>query len=287
MKDGTRLSLKYYGPAVDEGRLNVYEAASTMLAFSDFVTRAGKVVFGSEVEMRAEVEGFRQGSFLTSIMFQFVGPAIPLMAMNADVSDWLRTIRTAFDLWKFLKGSPPKEVSSVNKSHDVTVTNNDGKVMIVNIAALNLVMDDKATEAVERFVGAQLNMEDLKGVEVLHGKKKLAAATRSEAGYFRSVSATLPMTDNTFEYALSIEAPVFKDGNKWRFSDGGSSFFADIEDEDFIQRVNTGESFAKGDALRVRMRIEQGRKGSDLTTTRTIIKVLEHIRQQSSGRLPF
>lgn len=287
MKEGTKLTLKYHGKAVDDGTLNVYEAAATMLAFSEFVTRAGKVVFGPEVELRAQVQGFRQGSFLTDMLFQFAGPAIPLVAMNADVGDWLKTIKAAFELWKFLKGSPPKDVGAVNKAQNVSVTNCDGKVQIFNIGALHVVMDDKATQAVERFVGAQLNMDDLDGVEILQGRKKLAAANRREAAYFRSVTATLPMTDNTFEYALSIEAPVFKDGNKWRFSDGGSSFFADIEDEEFIQRVNAGEPFAKGDALRVRMRIEQGRKGSDLTTTRTIIKVLEHIRQQTNAKLPF
>jgi len=283
---GTQLSLKYRGRAVEDGRLNVYEAAATMMAFSEFVTEAGRIVFGPQIEVRAEVQGFRQGSFLTDMMFQVVAPAMPLL-VNADVDGWLKTIKTAFELWKHLKGSPPKDVSSVNKAQNVSVTNCDGKVMMVNINSLHLVMDEKATRAVERFVQTQLNMDDLDGVEILQGKKKLAAATRSEAGYFRSVSTTLPLTDNTFEYALSIEAPVFKEGNKWRFSDGGSSFFADIEDEEFIQRVNAGEPFSKGDALRVKMRIEQGRKGSELTTNRTIIKVLEHIRQQTTGRLPF
>jgi hypothetical protein len=288
MKDAeTKLSLKYHGKAVETGRLNIYDAAATMLAFSEFVTEAGRVVFGPKVELRAQVEGFRSGSFVTDIMFQVIGPAMPLLA-HADVAEWLKTIKTAFELWKHLKGSPAKEIttdSSVKGDNNISVTNHDGKVLIVNTQSLQLVMSEKGAEAVERFVGTQLNVEDLDGVEILKGRTKLAAASRSEAAYFRSVTSAIPVTDNTFEYALSIDAPVFKEGNKWRFSDGGSSFFADIEDDEFIQRVNAGEAFAKGDALRVMMRIEQERKGSELMTNRKIIKVLEHIRQQSTGKL--
>lgn len=281
-----QLSLKYHGKAVDEGRLNVYEAAATMLAFSEFVTEAGRIVFGPKVEMRAQVEGFRQGSFLTDMMFQLVGPAIPLLA-SVDMGEVIKTLKSAFDLYKHLKGSPPKEVSQVNNTQSVNITNQDGKVINISINSLHLVMSDRGTEAVERFVQTQLNTEDLDGVEILKGRKTLASATRSEAAYFRSVATTLPVTDNTFEYALTVEAPVFKEGNKWRFSDGGSSFFADIEDPDFIHKVNAGESFAKGDVLRVKMRVEQERRGSELTTNRTVISVLEHIRQQANHRLPF
>jgi len=285
-EESAKLSLKYYGKAVDEGRLNVYEAAATMLAFSEFVTEAGKVVFGPKIEMRAEVEGFRQGSFLTDMLFQVVGPAVPLLA-SVDMGEVLKTIKSAFELYKHLKGSPPKEVKQEQNTQTVNITNQDGKVINISINSLHLVMSDKGTEAVGRFVQNQLNMEDLDGVEILKGRTKLASATRSEAGYFRPVAASVPVTDNTFDYALTVEAPVFKEGNKWRFSDGGSSFYADIEDEEFIHKVNAGQTFAKGDALRVKMRIEQERRGSELTTNRTIIKVLDHIRQQGSQRLPF
>ena len=277
-----KLTLKYNGRAVEEGRLNVYEAAATMLAFSEFVTEAGRVVFGPKVEIKAQVEGFRSGSFLTDVLFQVAGPALPLLA-NGEIGEVLKTIKTAFELWKHLRGVPPKEVKQIEQN--VSVTNHDGKVIVVNAQSLQLVMSDKGSEAVERFVGAQLNMQDLDSVEILKGRQKLAAASRSEAAYFRSVAATLPVTDNTFEYALTVEAPVFKEGNKWRFSDGGSSFFADIEDDEFLHRVNAGEPFAKGDALRVLMRIEQERRGAELTTNRRIMKVMEHIRQQPTQRL--
>jgi hypothetical protein len=65
--------------------------------------------------------------------------------------------------------------------------------------------------------------------------------------------------DKTITYALIIEAPVFKDGSKWRFSDGASSFYADFADADFMARVDGGEAFANADSSIVEMRIQQTR----------------------------
>jgi hypothetical protein len=277
-----QLSLKYTGEAVDLGRLGVYEAAATMLAFSDFVTQSAKVVYGSQTELRAQVAGFRGGSFATDILFQVAGPLMPLLA-EVTVSEWLKTIKTAFELWKHLKGEPPSAVAT--KGDEIQVTNNSGRVIIVNRPSLELVMDERAAAAVARFVGEQLLRPGLDDVQILRGKEAIASASRGEAEYFKPVLASVPVSQNEFDYVLTIEAPVFKEGKKWRFSDGSTSFHADIEDAEFLQRVDAGEAFAKGDQLRVRLRIEQMRHGRELSATRTVVQVLEHIRQRETGTL--
>jgi hypothetical protein len=72
---------------------------------------------------------------------------------------------------------------------------------------------------------------------------------------------------------------AFTEGNKWRFSDGETTFYAAIEDVQFVARVDLGtERFAKNDMLRVRLRTRQTRgTDGDLHTERTVLQVLEHI----------
>jgi hypothetical protein len=90
------------------------------------------------------------------------------------------------------------------------------------------------------------------------------------------VAAEMPLTENTVRMALILEAAVFKDGNKWRFSDGTTSFSADIADKEFLQRVEDGERFGKGDVLTVDMMIAQTRTGQKITAQRTVVKVEDH-----------
>lgn len=279
-----QLSLSYHGTAVDEGRLNVYDAAANMIAFSDFVTVAGKAVYGPSVELKAEVAGFRAGSFVTDVYFQIMLPSMALLPL-VDVQSVLRTIKDSLDIWKHLKGSPPKSVEAKGSGDNIAVTNSNGDTIIVNRPSVTVVMSPESTGAVERFVGAALAQQGIDSLQIRSARKAIAKVLESEAVYFTSVNATVPVTDNEFDYALTIEAAAFKDGHKWRFSDGGASFFAEITDADFLARVDQGEAFAKGDALRVRMRLEQSRQGQELTTVRTIVKVHEHLKKHQHGVL--
>lgn len=281
-----RLSLSYHGEAVDSGRLDVYEAAANMMAFSDFVTAAGKSMYGPKVHLKAEVSGFRAGSFVTDVTFQLALPAASLLGL-VDVQEMLKTLKDALDIWKHLRGVPPAKVEHKAGDGDhIEVTNNSGEVIIVNRPSVTLVLNDEAgARAVEQFIARPLSKAGIESLMISAGSTPVASIRSSEAAFFTAVSATIPIYSNELDYALTIETAAFKDGNKWRFSDGGSSFYAEIVDEAFLAKIDQGEAFAKGDALRVRMRIEQSRQGSELTTVRTVVTVHEHLRKQNTAGL--
>ncbi len=54
------------------------------------------------------------------------------------------------------------------------------------------------------------------------------------------------ISTNILTMVLIIESPVFKKDNKWRFNTGGNSFYATVDDVDFLNRVEAGsELFGK------------------------------------------
>jgi hypothetical protein len=55
------------------------------------------------------------------------------------------------------------------------------------------------------------------------------------------------LEDSEREMFLQIDSLSFKEGNKWRVTDGGEPFYAVIEDMDFLNQI------AKGDVLFQRM----------------------------------
>jgi hypothetical protein len=44
---GMSLVLRYSGPGVESGSMDVYEAAANMMAFSDFIVAAAHAVYGN------------------------------------------------------------------------------------------------------------------------------------------------------------------------------------------------------------------------------------------------
>ncbi len=277
----TKLSLRYSGPSVESGKMDVYDAAANMIAFSEFAVAAAKATYGENINARAEVAGFGKGSFITDLIINLGGPLTNLF-VHVTTKDILETIKEAVLLWKFLKGSPPVEVEG--SGDQITITNNNGQVNYFNAHTVNLVFDESATDAVGRFIRAPLDKGGVDSVDVTadsdDGPMKLMTINQDEAKCFVPVAIETPLFDQTIQAALMIEAPVFKDGNKWRFNDGANSFHASIEDESFIHRVNEGEPFAKGDILMVDLRIQQKRQGERLVTEKSVIRVIEHRRRR-------
>ena len=124
----TRVSLKYTGPALDAGQMDVYEASANMIAFSEFMVGFVKVTYGDSAEAKAEVSGFDHSSFITDLVFSFVGVGATIYSSLTPGKIW-EVVKGAFDLWKHLKGSPPASVSHEGLS--VTVTNNSGTILNV------------------------------------------------------------------------------------------------------------------------------------------------------------
>lgn len=275
-----KLTLKYNGPAVDEGRMNVYEAAANMIAFSEFMVAAVKATYGEQAQTRAEVAGFGRGSFLTDLVINVGGPVASIMTgaglfKDLTIKDLYALVKEALALWKHLRGAPPREVARVEQQ--VNVTNNDGQVLNVKIETLNFVFSEKGPEATGKFVRQALAGEGMDSVTISTGKRQLLGkVTQSEARYFVPVATSRPLTDNVVRMALIIEAAVFKDGNKWRFHDGQTQFFADIADEAFLGRVANGEQFGRGDMLVVDLEISQTETAGRISSERIVRQVHEH-----------
>src|SRR5689334_15977482 len=108
-----RLSLQYEGPAVDSGLMPVHEAAAAMVAFSDFMVAVVRTTYGEQTEAHANVAGFGHGSFITDMVFQVGAMGASIFGVTPSVKDLFEVLKQSFDLWKFLKGEPPKNVMHV------------------------------------------------------------------------------------------------------------------------------------------------------------------------------
>ncbi|MFA7676515.1 MAG: hypothetical protein WCY28_03875, partial [Candidatus Shapirobacteria bacterium] len=77
---------------------------------------------------------------------------------------------------------------------------------------------------------------------------------------------------------------------KWEFYHSGNRISANILDENFFNKIDTGESFAKGDQLKADLQITQifdESIGTYVNESYAVIKVDEHIKRAEQPVLPF
>jgi hypothetical protein len=271
----TSAAIRYIGPALDDGKMDVYQASSNMIAFSEFMVAAVKSTFGDGADAKAHVSGFEHGSFITQIIFEVGGTAATIFTAYTPEQLW-NTVKGAFEVWKHLAGNKP--VSIVNHGNYVDVTNNSGTILQVNIAALHLATNDKAGDSVQRFIKEAMQTDGYDNLEIVSPDAGVIdAISKAEAACFMPVLVEEQASDNIIRQKITLLSAVFKDGNKWRFNDGSSEFGATILDEEFIATVDSGERFGKGDLLDVDMRIVQTQVGYKITMERSILKVHKHI----------
>ena len=269
--------LTYKGPSVDDGTMDVYSAAANMVAFSDYVVAATKQLHG-DVKVRAEVKAFRQGSFETELMFQVIGAGATILSATPDLNGVLASVKESLNLFKFLRGQPPQKVERVDQSNNVTVTNVNGNVIVVQTESLTLTLDEKVGKAAEQFIGKALGQPGVNRVEIASGGQPVAVADSNDAPFFHAIENETPVVEQISLMGLTIQEPSFKDGSghKWTMWDGEGSLQYAMEDPDFIARIDSGEPFRKGDVLLCDVKIVQTRVGQKLKIQRTILKVHDH-----------
>lgn len=272
---GMSILLRYQGPAVEDGTMNVYDAAANMTAFSDFVVAAAQKIYGENVHIKAEVTAFKHGSFGTDLLFEVVGAAAAMLPILPDIVSVATTVKESLELYRFLKGEEPQKIES-REDNSVNVTNNSGNIIVINRPSLQLTLDPKAGKATAQFIGEALSKAGVDSIDISSDGVKIAQATTNDAIYYHPIGDEDTVTESVTRMGLVIEMLSFKDGNKWRMWNGAESLLYAMEDEDFVGRVNSGEAFRKGDILICEVRVKQTKAGGALKLQRAIIKVHDH-----------
>jgi len=92
-------------------------------------------------------------------------------------------------------------------------------------------------------------------------------------------------TNTTYPQIINV---AFEHG-KWKFSNGDTQFFADIDDEEFIKSVQKNfQQFGSTDLLKVELQTQQyiSQEGN-LKSKYTVKKVLEHKKGAQQISLKF
>lgn len=274
------LSLEYHGEPVELGRMDAYQVAASIIAFSDYLGVIAKNIYGEKIELKTEIQGIRGNSFDIDFWLAIGSIGVQTASFISQpygFKEYFEVIKESIKVWLHLRGISPKQITPQTDG-TIKIENGDGQIIYANNSVVNVITSNKAGKAVEQFIGKPLET----GMSFLSIKApKLEDSTEIEkesGGYFKQIGIEKPLMDMEVKMGLQIQSPTFKEGNKWQFFDGQNSFYADIQDENFLNRVAEGvERFGKGDTLIVMLRLKQSTTLGSLNMDRTVTEVIDHI----------
>ncbi len=291
----SNFSLIFNGPAVDNGEIDVKDLAPALMALGELIQAANAEINGERARIAVKLRATKKGSFEVdmTLVQSFQEQATLLidslsghkdgLAAAKDLAEIIFNVGAAgaasvggfFALIKWLRNKKPDRVET--KGGDTYIHIGDTH-FVTNAHAVALAENLEVREQAKNFV-AVLSKEGIDEIATRRGQKEKLTIKKSEAHYF-----DLPqieeetLEDVEREMFLQIDSLSFKEGNKWRMTDGGEPFYAVLEDVDFLNRIAKGEvSFSKNDYLHCLVHEYQTRtvKGQ-LRKERKIIRVIEH-----------
>ncbi len=290
-----RFEIAFEGDPFDEGEIDVRDLAPTLLALGNVVQAANKALNGDRADARLKVAATDEGSFVAALTMDVSWLADMLDAVAAhpqrvvaaeQLMDLLikagTIIGAPIGLFAAIKSMGGKRPESVEPKGDgtteITVNNT---TFVVDNRTVELLQDLPTREAIEDLGTKAARVEGLEHLRV-GVDSDAAEALRFSKSDLPSLQIPPETEEPDKEVArrdawLRIVSVHFRDGYKWRFTDGGERpFTAEMEDTDFQNKVQAGQiTLNANDAVRCRLREEQSLSASSLLKTVFVEEVLE------------
>lgn len=292
-----RFEIAFEGEPFEGGVIDVRDLAPTLLAFGSVVQSANRSLNGERAEASLKLVAGDEGSFVAQLVVDvsWLADMLDAVAANPDrvvAADQLVSLLVkaggalgtgvvgVLGAIKFLRGRKPDAVE-LRGDGTTNITINATTIQ-VDDRAVKLLKDRPTREAVEDLGRKAASVEGLDRFLIgdREDEEQQVSLERRDLP-----SLDVPEDEETPEPEVShretwlqIISSHFRDGYKWRFSDGGERpFTAVMEDEAFQKRVQEADiSLAANDAIKCRLREEQTISGSGLAKSVFVEEVLDH-----------
>lgn len=276
-----QLDLLYDGPAVVDGRMNVRDLAPAMLAVGSLFEAANSRLNGPRASVNVNVRATAAGSF--HVVYEVVQSSgdqslIDTIKTAIELKDLIVGLSGAGGLFGLLKWTRRRkpQINQVNSGlYELTI---DGETYECPIDLLTMYQDGRVRNALADIV-APVRTEGIDRFEIRENNVTVQEVTKADLDSFERPEAAEPLTDETSRKAFSILALAFKEGDKWRLSDGQGTYWVTMSDEAFQRRVdNNLVAFAKGDLLVCDLRTRQWQIQDGVKSEYEVVRVVQHRR---------
>lgn len=283
--------LRFAGEAVDEGRIDAKDLASSLLGMADLlrVVQAKDAELADEEPITLQVAATDDGSFDVQLILSALGNIWEVVrnVLTTDdvtaVANLGALLALAREVVDQLRQNGSKKVRKWEETDadTVLVTFTDGTTAAMGSRTFLVWEDRRAREAAQDLV-QPLEREgvDLMEIKPSFGAPPQVTVRKDEVSNFDVPPQEAEHLDDEVDDTwLTLVNVGLTGGKKWRFYDGEREFNAQIEDADFLKAIlDRIINFSSGDEARATVRRERYRTAKQIRS-RYFVERITRVRR--------
>ena len=270
-----------------EGQTHSIDAntlVNILIHYQSVVTEANKQLSGGAREVTLKVNALKQGSFVVDVS---VAQNIVEQLFSKDVVEYVAAlcgvVGGVYKLYKHFKGRPVKTTEE-KKNADTILKMGDN----VNIT-INTYNQQIVRQAVSKSMETANDDPSVEGFTVQgDGGEKCAEFERKESEdyIYDGFDTEDAVPEERIEEEITTLVIVglnFERGSRWQFMYNGFKISMIVKDDALMQKIDEGERFGKGDAIKVKLRrVQRYNKEYRAYENKSyrIVEFIEHIIPQ-------
>lgn len=257
-----------------------------LVHYQAIVTEANKQLSGGSREVTLKVNALRQGSFIIDVsVVQNIMSQLFSKDTVSYIADLCGAVGGVYALYHKFKGKPVKTEKEKDEAVSIKLSDN----INIDINTINIYNQPTVRQAVSKSMETASEDPSVDGFTIKGDKGNTCAQFQREEfnEYIYDDFDTEDDIPNEKiideETTLVIVGLNFEPGARWQFMYNGFKISMIVKDDALMQKINEGERFGKGDAIKVKLRRVQ-RYNKDYRTYENksykIIEFYEHIIPQ-------
>lgn len=257
-----------------------------LIHYQAIVTEANKQLSGGSREVTLKVNALKQGSFIIDVsVVQNIVSQLFSKDTVSYVADLCGAVGGVYALYRKFKGKPVKTEKEKEEAVSIKLEDN----VNISINTINIYNQPPVRQAVSKSMETANEDPSVDGFTIKGDKGNTCAQFEREE--FKDFIYDGFDTEDDIpnekiideETTLVIVGLNFEPGARWQFMYNGFKISMIVKDDALMQKINEGERFGKGDAIKVKLRRIQ-RYNKDYRTYENksykIIEFYEHIIPQ-------
>lgn len=270
-------------------QVDIQTFAYSVLNFATVIRETNKKISSKPIDIT--IKAPKEGSVLVEIVTTISNINSLLPEMN-NIGDLIVVVGGLYGLHKFVSGKKVK--TKETKGDSVSIVLEDDSKMTVAEKIYNIYIDTPSVSSGISQHFSALNDDPAvtdfsvkrKDESIINVDRKDYARLAIKQQFESENSRTIIESATLFIYKVVFD----KTDRKWEFYFNGNRISANISDDYFYKRIDKGESFSKGDQLKVDLQVNQvfdESVGTYVNQSFQVSRVIEHIKRDEQSELPF